>query len=131
MLFDLYLTHKGSATLIYFLKFLIVFKILNFSVNITVKWPGVKGVPSELYGTPAQPSTDMRPDMLSLGFISPFSKAVCGCALSGRRERLSRWTPKNVTAKPHSRETVLLPSVVLMPWNRIKDATRVAVENPT
>ena len=53
MLFDLYLTHKGgrqtkrtkrsrshrgsAPTLIYFLNFLIVFKIFNFSVNITVK----------------------------------------------------------------------------------------------
>jgi hypothetical protein len=50
---------------------------------------------------------------------------------SGFRERLRRWTPRKVTTKPASRETVLVVSVVLNPWKKIKDATAVAVEKPT
>ena len=44
---------------------------------------------------------------------------------------MSRCTPRNVTAKPQRRDAVLPPSVVLMPWKRMRDAMRVAVEKPT
>jgi hypothetical protein len=50
---------------------------------------------------------------------------------SGFRERFKRWTPRKVTMNPARSVTVLVPSVVLNPWNRIRDATIVAVENPT
>jgi hypothetical protein len=49
----------------------------------------------------------------------------------GTREMLRRWTPRNVTMKPMRRETVFVPSVVLNPWKRIREATMVADEKPT
>lgn len=67
------------------------------------------------------------------GFISPPSSAEWPFAFgrSGFRERLSTWTPRKVTINPASNVTVLVPPVVLNPWNKMRDATMVAVENPT
>jgi len=50
---------------------------------------------------------------------------------SGFLETLRRWTPRKVTTKPARRDAVFVPEVVLNPWNRIKEAVMVAVENPT
>lgn len=36
-----------------------------------------------------------------------------------------------MTRNPQRRDTVLTPSVVLKPWNRIAEAMIVAVVNPT
>lgn len=51
--------------------------------------------------------------------------------LGSRRERLSRYTPVNVTKKPQSSERVLTGSLVLKPEKRMKEAQRVAVVNVT
>jgi hypothetical protein len=40
-------------------------------------------------------------------------------------------TPMKVTTNPARRETALVVSSVLKPWNRIREATMVAEENPT
>jgi hypothetical protein len=44
---------------------------------------------------------------------------------------LRRCTPRNVTMNPQRRDSVLVASVVLNPWKRMRDATTVAVEKPT
>jgi hypothetical protein len=91
--------------------------------------------PSPSVAAPCHPSCDRRPWRLSRGFIRPPSSAEW-CPFwwsggSGWRERFKMWTPRKVTANPESREIVLVASVVLKPWNKIKDATTVAVEKPT
>jgi hypothetical protein len=42
-----------------------------------------------------------------------------------------RYTPMKMIKKPHRRETVLVPPVVLNPWNRMAEAIRVDVVKNT
>lgn len=53
------------------------------------------------------------------------------CPSGSCRERFRRYTPVKMMRKPQSREMVLTASVVLNPWNRIKEAQSVAVVKVT
>jgi hypothetical protein len=51
--------------------------------------------------------------------------------LGSSRERLSKYTPEKMMRKPQRREMVFTADVVLKPWKRRKDATRVQVVKVT
>jgi hypothetical protein len=51
--------------------------------------------------------------------------------LGSSRERLSKYTPEKMMRKPQRREIVFTADVVLKPWKRRKDATRVQVVKVT
>lgn len=51
--------------------------------------------------------------------------------LGSSRERFKRYTPEKMMRKPQSRDMVLTADVVLKPWKRRQEATRVQVVNMT
>lgn len=51
--------------------------------------------------------------------------------LGSSRERLRRYTPEKIIRKPQRRDTVLTVDVVLNPWNKRHEATRVHVVKVT
>jgi len=46
-------------------------------------------------------------------------------------EKFRRYTPENMTRKPHRREMVFMAEVVLKPLKRMNEAQSVAVVNVT
>ena len=52
-------------------------------------------------------------------------------SVGSRFEILINHTPRKIVMKPHRRDIVLMASVVLKPWKRMKEARRTAVVKET